>query len=232
VRCDLDGLAGDVTVIGISGGVLARRRCFGDFSFSAVKGTLDAGTGAGAVSIKSQGGDVRVGTGSGDVNIGGADGKVSVKTGSGDIVIGGVVGSVKASTGSGDVEVRDSKGEVQIDTGSGDALIKNVMGSEVRVETGSGSIRIESPALFNSPHRVRVRLHTGCGDIFLAVDAQASMLSDFSSVSGKVKIPCALERSMQLSGDRGNYRCKMGAGENQVRVDTGSGDLVFRLAGD
>ncbi len=227
----LEEVVGEVAVSDVEGSVSVEVG-MGDLFLSSVKGSLEAETGSGDVSVKNHRGDIQIGTGSGDLTIDGTEGEVVAETGSGDVVVAQASGKVKASTGSGDVEVRDSKAALHIETGSGDALLKNVSGGDVRVGTGSGSIKVESPALFKSPTLARARLETGSGDIYVTIDDQASMRLDFESGSGTLKASNALNGKVERTGAHGHYRCRIGAGESEVEAGTGSGDLMLRLASE
>jgi len=107
---------------------------------------------------------VRAGTGSGNIHLTGVSGGLDAKTGSGDIEVAGTPGSEwKITTGSGSVTLNTGNSRYSLDasTGSGDVhsdppltvhgsvnrhhVIGDINGSggpTVRVETGSGDVRI------------------------------------------------------------------------------------------
>lgn len=223
-------MAGSFALTGIEGPVKVENG-WGDMSFSGVNGSLSAGTGSGGLSVKSHRGEVVLATGSGDIVAEDITGSIVAETGSGNVHVSKASGRLEVSTGSGNVEVRGAEAAVDIDTGSGDTHIQDVSGREVEVDTGSGSIRVDSPALFKDP-AARARFETGSGDVILMIDEQASMLLDFDSGSGRVESPRALAGRLERIGDHGAGRYQIGAGESHVEVDTGSGDVVLRLAGN
>jgi DUF4097 and DUF4098 domain-containing protein YvlB len=98
------------------------------------------------------------------------------------------------------------------------------------VDTGSGMIRVESPSMFRSKPGADAVFETGSGDVVLTIDADASMTLSFQSPSGKVKSPRALEGRIERVGGEGSRRYRIGGGDNQVRVETGAGDVVLVLA--
>jgi hypothetical protein len=100
----------------------------------------------------------------------------------------------------------------------------------VMVDTGAGSIMVESPALFRDPGAATARFETGAGDVILLVDDQVSMLLDFSSGSGRVRSPRALAGRIERIGPRGERRYRVGGESSRVTVDTGAGDVILRLA--
>jgi hypothetical protein len=223
-------MAGSFDLTGIEGPVKVENG-WGNMSFSGVNGPLSAVTGSGELSVKSHRGEVSLLTGSGNIVAEDIAGSIVAETGSGDVHVGKATGRLEVSAGSGNVLVRGAEAAVDIDTGSGDAHIQDVRGREVEVDTGSGSIRVDSPALFKGP-AARARFETGSGDVILMIDEQASMLLDFASGSGRVESPQALAGLLERIGNRGAERYQIGAGESHVEVDTGSGDVVLRLAGN
>ncbi len=223
-------MAGSFELTGIDGPV-DLESSWGDMSFSGMSGPLEAGTGAGRLSVKGQRGDVTLATGSGDIVVTDVTGSLVAEAGSGDVNVDKAAGRVEIATGSGDVEVRAAGAAVKVATGSGDARVVDVRGRDIEVGTGSGSIQVDSPALFKGPAPARASLATGSGDIILTIDDEASMLLDFDSGNGEVKSSQALSGRLERVGGRDARRYQIGAGASHVEVDTGSGDVVLRLAG-
>jgi DUF4097 and DUF4098 domain-containing protein YvlB len=222
-------LAGGVEVSSVSGGVDIDNG-WGDISIADVRGEVNVDTGSGDVDVHRQNGAVSVDTGSGDVTLEGVEGHVEADTGSGDVGVIDVAGDVWIDTGSGDVEMTGVVGSIDVDTGSGDTRIENVRSSDVSVDTGSGRITVESPALFREPLAVDASFDCGSGDVVLVVDEEVSMLLDFSSGSGRVRSPRALADQIERIGRRSDRRYRIGGSDSRVSVDTGSGDVVLKLA--
>lgn len=136
----------------------------GNIHATGLKGGYTADTGSGSIYIEQTGtGDVKVQTGSGDIELRGVNGGLHAGTGSGNIkVYGSPAGAWKLETGSGNVEFLPGSTGFILDasTGSGDIHTDREMTSQgtfnrhhvvgkiggggptVRVETGSGDIRI------------------------------------------------------------------------------------------
>jgi hypothetical protein len=136
----------------------------GDIHATGLKNGYTADTGSGSIYIEQTGsGDVKAQTGSGDVELHGVNGGLHAGTGSGDIkVTGSPANAWKLDTGSGNVEFWPGSTGFALDasTGSGDIHTDREMvsqgtfnrhhvvgkigggGPTVRIQTGSGDIRI------------------------------------------------------------------------------------------
>jgi hypothetical protein len=229
VGADIEQLAGDVDVSAVQGNVMIENG-WGDISLVDVEGEVMADTGSGRVDVRFHEGSVEVDTGSGSVNLEDVEGPVEADTGSGDVTVARVAGDVWIDTGSGDVEVIGVSGSIHIDTGSGDARIEDAESDGITVDTGSGTVFVESPALFRPPSMTDASFDTGSGDVILVVDTEVSMFLDFSG-NGRVKCPKSLSDRIERIGRRDDQRYRLGEGGSRVSVDTGSGDVILRLAG-
>jgi DUF4097 and DUF4098 domain-containing protein YvlB len=136
----------------------------GSIHATGLVGGFQVDTGSGNIYAEQTGdGDVRAQTGSGSIELHGLHGALKAETGSGNIKAEGApVGPWKLTTGSGSVELwtGDTGFALDAETGSGDIHSDREMltqgtiekhhltgkigggGPEVRVETGSGNIRI------------------------------------------------------------------------------------------
>jgi len=136
----------------------------GNVHATGLKGNFSVGTGSGNVYAEQDGaGDVKAGTGSGNIELKNIKGTLKAETGSGDIKAGGApTGPWKLETGSGSVELWVGNAPMTLDAESGSGSIHsdkemltqgstdrhhvtgklNGGGPTVRVETGSGDIRI------------------------------------------------------------------------------------------
>jgi hypothetical protein len=151
---DDDGVGADAKLSTGSGSIHA----------TGLVGGFQVDTGSGNIYAEQTGdGDVRAQTGSGSIELRGLHGALRAETGSGNIkATGAVAGPWKLTTGSGSVELwtGDTGFALDAGTGSGDIHSDREMltqgtigkhhvtgkigggGPEVRVETGSGNIRI------------------------------------------------------------------------------------------
>ena len=136
----------------------------GNIVATGLEGGFKAETGSGNVAIDGTGdGDAKAETGSGNIDVKGVHGALQAETGSGDIKAAGTPSSPwKLETGSGNVEFSPGNAPLTLDasTGSGGITSDRPMaldtssdghrmrgplnggGPEVRIETGSGGIRI------------------------------------------------------------------------------------------
>lgn len=129
-----------------------------------LRGGFSVGTGSGSIYAEQIGdGDVQAGTGSGSIELRNVDGGVRAHTGSGSIKVAGKpTGPWRLTTGSGSVEIWTGGAPFTLDAGCGSGGIHSDRevamqgslgrhhlagkvdggGPLVRIETGSGSIRI------------------------------------------------------------------------------------------
>jgi DUF4097 and DUF4098 domain-containing protein YvlB len=156
--------SGNVTDDGV--GVNARLNSgSGNIHATGLHDSFTAGTGSGNIYAEQVGtGDVKANTGSGNIELRNISGGLKAETGSGDIKLGGTAKSEwKVTTGSGSVEIWPGSSGFTLDasTGSGsihtdrEMLVQgsieshhhingkvNGGGPTVRIETGSGDIRV------------------------------------------------------------------------------------------
>ena len=155
--------SGNVTVDGVGQNAKLNTGS-GNVHATGLRGTMNLGTGSGNVYAEQSGsGDVKAETGSGNIELKNVHGGLKAETGSGDIKIGGApVSAWKLETGSGSVEmwVGDAPLTLDAESGSGNIHTDREMltqgsndkhhvtgklnggGPTVRVETGSGDIRV------------------------------------------------------------------------------------------
>jgi len=136
----------------------------GNITASGIDGGFRAQTGSGNISIDGSGqGDAEAQTGSGSIELKGVHGGLTAQTGSGGIKASGTPSSPwKLRTGSGTVQLSIGNAPIDLDASSGSGSIStqaastqttadkhhlhaqlNGGGPEVRVQTGSGSIRVD-----------------------------------------------------------------------------------------
>jgi len=155
--------SGNVTVDGVGQNAKLNTGS-GNVHATGLRGTMNLGTGSGNVYAEQTGsGDVKAETGSGNIELKNVHGGLKAETGSGDIKIGGApTAAWKFETGSGSVEMWVADAPITLDAESGSGSIHtdhemltqgsndkhhvtgklNGGGPTVRVETGSGDIRV------------------------------------------------------------------------------------------
>ncbi|MGD1062711.1 MAG: DUF4097 family beta strand repeat-containing protein [Terracidiphilus sp.] len=137
----------------------------GNITATGIEGGFKIQTGSGNIAIDGSGqGDAKAQTGSGNIDLKGVHGSLQAQTGSGAIKASGTPSSPwKIQAGSGSIELSTGNAPMDLDasTGSGKISTDNPMatqgsedhhhlhvqlnggGPEVRVQTGSGSIRVD-----------------------------------------------------------------------------------------
>lgn len=136
----------------------------GNITATGIEGDFKAQTGSGNIAIDGTGqGDAKAQTGSGTIDLKGVHGSLVAQTGSGTIKAAGTPSSPwKLQTGSGSIELATGNAPIDLDASAGSGTISthaaamqtgadkhhlhaqlNGGGPEVRVETGSGSIRVD-----------------------------------------------------------------------------------------
>lgn len=232
-------------------GLSARRVRIGDEgldAFADLRVEVPAGksitihVGVGRITATNLNGSLRLNTAAGNVRADRITGSLEIETGSGNVAARTIRGDLDIETGSGDVEVRDvSGGRVDLETGSGDITGATLQGSMLSVETGSGNIELDGVTAPTQSHE------TGSGDITLGLASDVDELS-IETGSGNVtlKVPPAFGAEVSVetsSGDvdtdipltitrRSDDRLtgRIGDGQGQVSIETGSGSVRFRPA--
>jgi DUF4097 and DUF4098 domain-containing protein YvlB len=137
--------SGNIHATGLHGGFAVSTGSGDIFAEQSGEGDVKAQTGSGDVELRNLRGGLRAGTGSGDIKVGGtpsADWKL--ETGSGDVEFwaGNAGMTLDASTGSGNIHT-DREMVTQGSQGRHHVTGKiNGGGPTVRIETGSGDIRV------------------------------------------------------------------------------------------
>ncbi len=155
--------SGDLRLQDLGGPVKANTGS-GSVDVSGFTGRVDLETGSGEIRAGLQSAnDVKATTGSGGIHLQGADGALFAETGSGDIEIGGHPNAAwKIETGSGSVTLNTGGAHFSLDASTGSGTVHsdppltthgslerhhvtgdiNGGGPTVRIETGSGDVRI------------------------------------------------------------------------------------------
>lgn len=155
--------SGDLRISSIGGGVKAETGS-GTIEANGIGGAVSLGTGSGDIRAELvNSNDVKAQTGSGSIRLSGVAGTLKAGTGSGDIEIQGQpTGAWKIETGSGSVTLTTGSSHYTLDASTGSGTVHsdppitthgslerhhvigdiNGGGPTVRIETGSGDIRI------------------------------------------------------------------------------------------
>jgi DUF4097 and DUF4098 domain-containing protein YvlB len=147
-----------------------------------LKGSVDATTGSGGVTLARLGSEARARTGSGKIELDEITGRVDAHTGSGGIRGARISGSIIADTGSGSVELEQTNAaSIEAHTGSGGVTIRvpSQAAFDLRAHTGSGSITVDHPMTVSGTighHDLQAKVRGG------------SSLVDVRTGSGSIRI--------------------------------------------
>ena len=214
---------GSVHAVGVDGNLKLRIQS-GPIKAQAITGELDADTGSGQVTITGVRGRVRADTGSGRVNVEDVDGDLNVDTGSGSVHVTRVRGDkVQADTGSGSVRLTEiSCDDLRVDTGSGSIELTSGAIREGRFDTGSGGVELVLDQLRGGP----IHVDTGSGSVVLDFPDAPSAAVRASTGSGSIRVD--LDDVSWTRKERDDQSFKVGKGEAQVFLETGSGSIRVR----
>ncbi len=202
-------------------------------------GELELEHGIGAVRIDNIDGDLKVKVRSGSIGGENVSGSATIDVGSGSVTLTDVSGDFDVDSGSGSVTIERFDGpHLRVDTGSGSIRVADVRSRDLVLDTGSGNIdasRISSES---------ASIDSGSGGIMLAMDEMGSgefeidtgsgsitfLVPEFASAdvvadTGSGSIDVDLPDIRTLRRERDNMRFKVGRGDAQVRLDTGSGRI-------
>jgi hypothetical protein len=195
----------------------------GDLSAQDIEGRTRFDTDSGAVTLQHIRGETVADTGSGNVKATQLEGSFACDTGSGDCGLLDFQGErLKLDTGSGEIRVSSARAtSVNVDTGSGSVHLVDIDAEEIHGDTGSGNVDVESRS-----QRLRsIKASTGSGDVALRLGPDAGFDAQASLSSGDLVNHYADARPVTRGGEVIGYR--RGDGRIQIKVDTGSGDLIL-----
>jgi len=145
VNAKLNTGSGNITAKGLSDGFSVETGSGNIFAEQSGTGDVKANTGSGNIELKGINGGLRAGTGSGDIKLGGrpkSGWKITTGSGSVELWSERAAMDLDASTGSGDIRIEGN--DVDTVHSNRHSLVAKLRGGgpTVRVETGSGDIRI------------------------------------------------------------------------------------------
>jgi len=191
----------------------------GEMEATGVSGEIRLDSGSGSVTATDMSGSLSVDTGSGSVSVARVDGSLELDTGSGSIEVSEVTGDVVSlDTGSGRIRVQGVRAQrFVIDTGSGSVTLERIDAPNVAVDTGSGSVDIE---LLSDVTQLDV--DTGSGSVTVRAPANLGAMVEIDTGSGGIDLDFPLEVT---SVRRDRVQGRLGDGEGNIRIDTGSGSI-------
>lgn len=213
---------GKVDVTNVDGDVRVDARS-GSVSATGIKGGLLIDTGSGSVKAIDVDGHAWVDTGSGSVQIDThKNGRLRVDTGSGSIdVTNAEAQDVDLDTGSGTVRLTAVRGRVvKANTGSGGIRAERIAARDINFDTGSGSIVVRLLSDVDN-----MRLDTGSGSVTLYVPDALGAQLEVDTGSGGIDTEIPLQ---VVQKRRSHLRGRLGDGNGQIVIDTGSGSVSIR----
>ena len=203
----------------------------GNFEASKVTMSLNMNSGSGNVDLNEVKGEIRLNTGSGNMDVNAFDGTLNSNTGSGNISIEESRGEIRLNAGSGSLELNNVNGELHANVGSGriDAE-KIVLAGPASFNSGSGSVTVE---LAESPG-YDISLNSGSGNATLDLNGNkidGTVIMTANKRNGKIEAPFAFDTTEEID-DGHNTRikktAKLGSGDVEVKIGTGSGTASIR----
>lgn len=195
---------------------------------------------AGEATLTNVDGDIRVDVEAARFTASGVKGRLSLDAGSGEVRVSDVNGELELDIGSGDVSVSRIRGpSLVVDAGSGSLEGSDVVVERLELDLGSGGTRLSNVRAGN------ISLDSGSGSVDLGLAADVDRL-DIDSGSGSVtiRVPASLGATVDVDAGSGGVDTEVpmtithksrseltgqiGDGKGRIRVDAGSGRVVFR----
>ncbi len=190
--------------------------------------------------------DLEIDSVAADVDVSGvASHELSIDSVSGDVVVAAAPREASIDSVSGDLTLTLNRANVSIESVSGDVQLRGRLGSEIKVETVSGSIEIAvrdtavrelSGATVSGDMRIgaalagngRINLESVSGDVDLSLPRNVSASVRGESFSGDLRAPGA-NVIRPKHGPGSNFEHRYGGGDGAVSIETFSGDASLRL---
>ena len=190
------------------------------------------------VSARSTGGDIVIAgtrgsvearTQNGDLSVTDVGEIVDLNTYSGDITARGIVGNIEITTLNGEVMLSDVKGDVDATSVSGDLDLRNVTARYVRAKSTSGDITFDGPV----DNTGRYELGSHSGSVYLTIPQGTGALLTVATYSGSIDsdFPITLKPGEHGIGSSKRFTFEIGKGDARVSAESFSGDITIRSAG-
>ena len=190
------------------------------------EGRVELSYSGGMVKVRTSGEQVVVRTMAGDVSATvPTDGRLELEVVSGDVSVSDGSARIEVKTVSGDVDIDQSTGGVQVKTVSGDVDLDHVSGA-IEVETRSGDVELGAAG------QISGSLQSVSGDVTVALPRDADLVLELATEEdGDIHVDSDLPH--EVLEERDEYmKLKLGAGSSTMKVNTKSGDIEIRPAGE
>lgn len=183
---------------------------------------------------------------SADIDVSGvASGKLSIDSVSGDVTVAAAPRQAQVESVSGDLRLTLNSAQVGVESVSGDVQLRGRMDGEVKVETVSGNVTVDTlgssvrrfvGASVSGDMRIdtalasggRISLESVSGDLDVQLPRNLSARARGESFSGTLTAPdAAINRPKHGLGSSLDHR--YGAGDGEVSLESFSGDAKLRL---
>lgn len=194
----------------------------GEARVANIDGDMYLSVHAASVETRDTRGHLELDTGSGEVRVTNATGDVALDSGSGSVTLEGLTGgALRLATGSGSVRANGVEmRSVTLETGSGRVAIRAVKAPDVSLETGSGSVEVDLDADVD-----RLRVESGSGSVTIGVPQSLGATLRAETGSGGIDFGFPVEVTRQ---SRRYLSARLGDGQGQIDIETGSGSIRFR----
>lgn len=148
--------------------------------------------------------------------------RIELSASSGDIKVSALTGDTKVVTSSGDVVLDETEGRLTIDTSSGDIKVGQLSGFG-QVRTSSGDVKLRFAALSGN-----LEITTSSGEVYCELPEQSAFQFRADTSSGDIRTDFDNRLSFNRKGNEAEGVIG-GAAVRQMKVNTSSGDVEFRL---
>jgi hypothetical protein len=195
---DLGTSGGNVEVEGAIKGTVEAATAGGNISVGDVGGELMLRTSGGNISVGNAGANAELRTSGGNITVGDVKGELSVATAGGNITMGTVGKTVDAGTAGGniscdevggDAEVKTSGGSIDLGVVNGSALAKTAGGSiKIAGATGETVARTAGGSIKLTGIKGYVEATTAGGDIYVELDPTNEGKSTMETAGGDIEL--------------------------------------------
>jgi DUF4097 and DUF4098 domain-containing protein YvlB len=191
---------------------VSARSTSGDISITGTKGSVDANTNTGDLTVE----DVAE--------------TVDLRSMSGDISGRTITGNVEVSTLNGDLMLTDVRGDVEASSVSGEIDLRNVTAKYVRAKTTSGDVTYDGTV--DAAGRYELGSHSG--SVYLTIPQATGALVTIATYSGSIEspdFPITLRPGEHGIGASKRFTFEVGKGDARISAESFSGDITIRSKG-
>jgi DUF4097 and DUF4098 domain-containing protein YvlB len=187
---------------------------------------VNARSTSGDIAISGTKGSVDATTQNGDVTVEDAAEMIDLRSMSGDIVGRNLAGNIEVNAMNGELTLTDVRGDVDATSISGDIDLRNVTAKYVRARSTSGDISFDGgvdPA-------GRYELGSHSGGVYLTIPQTTGALLTIATYSGEIDsdFPITLKPGEHAIGATKRFTFEIGKGDSRISAESFSGDITIR----